>query len=363
MDTGGIAEGDIREYTSEWKPDFAALADAIIVPNDGIGEYPVHAALLNSSVINGIVASTTSGEKPRIQVPASAITIQAILEAVYCRRYLKALVYAPYAELFRTFDFLDGCNDAFDMICDEIPDFVDAWASTWYKGNHTAEGLYHSFIITDATDVADAAVTRGMELERLTEVVIAFLTTPVRAAFFPKCLSRIIRILHDVSRSDTSGWITLMSHPAWDGVPGSVVGKFCACVNFEYPLDILLNPDAVTVTVPVILGADDFSTRTEKSIPLDPRWNLRCTNIPRARKEGNRRDPGHEAAIRLEVMCNVASGGLTRIEAEILGLFEPFNKLSLCEGGDVNTYYTNNVLAVLTNPISCEVKAIITNYL
>jgi hypothetical protein len=352
----------LRQYTYLWTSDYTALSDAVLVSSDG-EKFLVHAAHLNSPLINGIVRTTRQGlERVEIPLQASAITIDAILNIAYPGHAEEACRDAPFTELFKTVDLLACAYERVKKkLCERLISFMESWACFWGLEKYENKEDCTAFFRITAPDYFP-----DKELERVTELCVALLTTTGFHPQYNRSLRDVLRILRDVYLGSPPGWFTLMSQPHWDAVPGSVMAKFLAYVTRKCDDDgdnLFFDrepPVPSTMVVSVTLNPEDFTKDTAGEVLLDHRWSIEYTNVYDQVAYGKRDPPEFE----LKLRCRDRS--FSRIEAEILG---PGHRVILCSSskydipvlpGGRDYDLSNAILGMVTS--SCQVKATITYF-
>jgi hypothetical protein len=346
----------MANYSSKWSKDYADLADAVLVAS---GEkFPVHAAVLNSPMISGLVNSMKGKRKREneIAIQADVVTVKAILEMVYRDDFNTACDEAAFTELFDTLDFL-GCETLLTKLFDRLGDSMRAWAYGWEVEKY-AESRESAFFY-DSDGVALAKQTERMG--QLCAAILGHHNLELfgKTSFYDKPLNVMVWVVRDVFLKSRPGWWTLMSQPHWNAVPGSRLAKFVAAVTtMRGHTDLSLHfPEPVTVKVRVTLEEEDFTRLTTKSIDLDSEWSVKCSNTM---KNGQNL---HNFEVR--VVCN-QTRGYSRIEARLSSSTEPFDRVILCCGKDfpyipgwrIDSYVTQNLLGFVDK--SFEVEATIT---
>ena len=255
-----------EDYRKKWSADYASLADAVLVAADGT-RIEVHACVLKSPLVTGLVASMKGTERPAIHVTASPTTIHSILSIAYDNNYQPACYQPPIRELLELLNYL-GCEYLLEQVLDKFSAFVNAFKLRWSRPevDRPLPDLFCSY----------EEDTRA-EHTRFVELCVAILTSTrtyrdiVNDSVICLCLIR--------AKEDTH-WITIMSHPLWDLVSGSVLTKFLLAVTrrqdgYVYPV---LAPVArcASVTIPGLTKGEGDGEPFVKTFELDGHWVVNC---------------------------------------------------------------------------------------
>lgn len=208
-----------KAYTIGWTKDYESLADVVLVASGQ--SFPAHAAVLNSTLLNGLAVSKMC----EVQIDAAVFTMEAILELAYLEKKDleggRAHQDAGICEVLKTLDFL-GCDRLIQRYLAEFIPFVISWANNWKSEYRCDDG---EFVTSRALNPPYEA----LNLERMVELCVGVLTFPRK---LDDMIKRLTHELRSVYKYSHAGWFTLMTQPGWDAVPGSVMALFVTWVTY-----------------------------------------------------------------------------------------------------------------------------------
>lgn len=293
-------------YRRKWNVEYAVQVDASLIASDG-EKFAVHASALKSPILAG---------KGRFEFPidATSCTVNAILQIAYNDEYDMACSEASVRELLEVLVVRLDSTTLYRKLACRFHTFLRACALKWRRGD---TGIPNDFLMVEGR-------TNGLEVDRFVEICVAFLNfynpweNELQVTDFEE-LDAVVNVFRTFVDADVI-WDTVMSHPLWETVSQPLLTKFVSSVTTaRTPMTRAPNatPRQVSVTVPIT--PDDFKKPFVKSVPLDSRWELKCSNN------------GYFDTINLFVECK-EGGRASRIEAILLEPHgpPPFNRLALC---------------------------------
>ena len=257
-------------YRKKWSADYASLADAVLVAADGT-RIEVHACVLKSPLVTGLVASMKGTERPAIHVTASPTTIHSILSIAYDNNYQPACYQPPIRELLELLNYL-GCEYLLEQVLDKFSAFVNAFTSRWCQGFDESESF---------NELPDSFYSFGddtcAEHTRFVELCVALLTYTRTYHYYVR---EVVGCLRNIRAKQDTHWTTIMSHPLWDGVSGSVLTKFLLAVTNKQGSLIfpVLEPVSrcASVTIPGLAKGEGDGQPFVKIFQLDGHWVVKC---------------------------------------------------------------------------------------
>lgn len=306
-----------RYYRRNWSEEYAALTDAVLIASDG-DHFEVHSAVLKSPLVTDKVGPT--GSRVEIPLNASSSTISSILAISYNDYYELACREAPVHELLEVLAHL-GLEDTLSVLTDRFTTYVKSCVLKW-DVDPIEENVPSDFDEIEG-------MTNGLEVDRFVEICVGLLNFYGEHGWYLD----MVTVFRSFYGDANIVWNTVLSHPLWKDVSDPIMTKFMSAVTNSAnaaPRPLIPAPNAVTRHVTVTVTVDDFDFHQPffKTIPLDSRWEIKCTNSSWLRV----RNSYGNFMIFLECKDSVDEYKYSRIEAELLEPKgpPPLNKLLLC---------------------------------